>query len=156
MSAEERYGQSKKWEQFSLCIAGLILVLSLASFAPPKERKGKTIEKEICSRRDFLRTLNNTGDFEKALKRNQEILSMSPKTPASDEALFNIGLIYANSENPTKDYKKSADNFRRLLKEFSRSPFIEEAKMWIGVLQDIEKAMKVDIEIEEKKKELSK
>jgi hypothetical protein len=34
--------------------------------------------------------------------------------------------------------------------------FIEEAKMWIAVLEDIEKAMKVDIEIEEKKKELSK
>jgi len=157
MSAAEKCGQSRKWEQFSLCIAGLIFVISLASCAPPKESvKSEPIKKEICSRRDFLRTLNNAGDFEKALKRNQEILAMSPKTHPGDEALFNIGLIYAHSENPQKDYKKSADYFRRLLKEFPRSTFIEEAKMWIGVLQDIEKAMKVDIEIEERKKELSK
>ncbi len=150
--------QSRKWEQvFFACITGLIFILSLASCAPPKEIvTSETIEKEICSHRHFLRTINNAGDFEKALKRNQEILSMYPKTPPSDEALFNIGLIYAHSENPQKDYKKSMDYFHRLLKEFPRSLFIEEAKMWIGVLQDIEKAMKVDIEIEEKKKELSK
>ncbi len=81
---------------------------------------------------------------------------MYPKTPPGDEALFNVGLIYAHSENPRKDYKKSIDYFQRLVKDFPRSPFIEEAKMWIGVLEDIEKAVKVDIEIEEKKKELSK
>ncbi len=159
--------QSRKGVQFSFCIAGLIFFLSLASCAPPKETvkteivtkevvKTETVEKEICSHRDFLRTLNNAGDFEKALKRNQEILSANPKTPPGDEALFNIGLIYAHSENPQKNYRKSMEYFHRLLKEFPRSPFIEEAKMWVGVLHDIEKAMKVDIEIDERKKQLSK
>ncbi len=149
--------QSGKRKHFFLCISGLIFILFLASCSPPKEIiKKEVVEKEICSHRDFLRTLKNTGDFEKALKRNQEILTMHPKTSPGDEALFNIGLIYAHSENPQKDYKKSMDYFQRLLKEFPRSPFIEETKMWIGVLEDIEKAMKVDIEIEQKKKELSK
>jgi tetratricopeptide (TPR) repeat protein len=155
--------QGRKWEQVLLCIAGLIYILSLGSCAPPKETvktktitKTKTVEKEICSHRDFLRTLNNADDFERALKRNQEILSANPKTSPGDEALFNIGLIYAHPENPQKDYKKSMVYFQRLLKEFPRSFLVEEAKMWIGVLQDIEKAMKVDIEIERKRKELSK
>jgi tetratricopeptide (TPR) repeat protein len=149
--------QRRRSEQFLLCIAGLSFVLALASCSPPKEIvKRETVEKEICSHRNFLQTLKNTGGFEKALKRNQEISAMSPKAPPGDEALFNLGLVYAHSENPQKDYKKSLFYFQRLLKEFPRSPLTEEARMWVGVLEDIEKAMKVDIEIEEKKKELSK
>jgi tetratricopeptide (TPR) repeat protein len=120
------------------------------------EPQAKTVIREICSHRDLLRTLKNSGDFENALKRCQQVLSVSPKTPPGDEALFDMGLIYAHPENPKKDYKKSVDYFKRLLKEFPRSLFIEEARMWIAVLEDIEKAMKVDIEVEEKKKELSK
>jgi len=137
-----------------LCITGLIL-LSLVSCAPVKE----TViikEKEICSHHEFLQALATPGDFETALKRNQEVLSISPKSPPGDEALFNMGLVYAHPENPKKDYKKSVGLFKRLLKEFPRSTLIEEARVWIGVLEDIEKSMKVDIEIEEKKKELTK
>jgi tetratricopeptide (TPR) repeat protein len=156
--------QCRKRKYIFLCIAGLILI-SLAACAPPAktvkeeicpEPPAKTVIKEICSHRDFLRALKNSGDFENALKRSQDALSMSPKTPPGDEALFDMGLVYAHPGNPKKDYRKSVDYFKRLLKEFPRSLFVEETKVWIAVLEDIEKAMKVDIEIEEKKKELSK
>jgi hypothetical protein len=37
-----------------------------------------------------------------------------------------------------------------------QSPLVEQAKIWIGVLNVIEKSKQVDIEIEEMKKELSR
>ncbi len=44
----------------------------------------------------------------------------------------------------------------RVEREFPHSPLIEEARIWVSVLQAFEKAKQVDIEIEEKKKEMGK
>ncbi len=137
-----------------LCITGLI-PLFLCSCSSLKE----SISKEWCphpSPHEFLHTLKTAADFENAFKANQEILSRSPKAPPGDEALFDMGLLLVHPNNPKKDYKRSAEYFRRVTKEFPRSPLAEEARMWVGVLEDMEKAVKVDIEIEQKKKELSK
>ena len=134
-----------------LFLAGLIIVsLSCCTTVRTVIR-----DKEVCSHLVTLRTLANQGDFEEAMKKNQEILALSPKSPQADVALFNLGLLYAHYGNPKKDYKKSLGFFRRLVREYPKDSLSEEARIWIGVLEDIEKAMKVDIEIEEKKKELS-
>ncbi len=160
--------QRRKRKHILLCTACLI-ILSLASCATLKDASAKkgdeaciqkeTVivkEREICSHHNFLKSLVNPDDFESALKKNLDILAASSRSPHGDDALFNIGLIYAHPANPRKDYKKSLIYFKRLLKEFPRSGLIEEAKVWTGVLEDIEKSMKVDIEIEEKKKELTR
>lgn len=93
------------------------------------------------------------GDYEKALEENQKVLSLYDKIPASDAALFNMGLIYAHDGNPGKDYKKSLGFFKKLIKEFPQSPLVEQAKIWVSVLDVIEKSKQVDIEIGKKKKE---
>jgi len=103
------------------------------------------------------------GDYEGSLRENQKILSVSAHKPPGDEALFNMGLIYAHSANPKRDYGKSLDFFKKLLKDFPQSPLVEQAKIWIGVLQEnekltqmLEKSKQVDIEIEERKREKTK
>ncbi len=103
------------------------------------------------------------GDYEGSVRENQKTLSLSANRPPGDEALFNMGLIYAHSGNPKKDYGKSIDFFKRLLKGYPHSPLVEQAKIWIGVLQEnekliemLEKSKEVDIKIEEKKREKAK
>jgi tetratricopeptide (TPR) repeat protein len=110
------------------------------------------------------------GDFEGALKQNQKVLSLSGNNPPGDEALFNMGLIYAHSGNPKKDYGKSIGFFKKLTKDYPQSPFVEQVRIWTGVLQENEKlnqtiqklnqviegSKQVDIEIEEKKREKAK
>jgi tetratricopeptide (TPR) repeat protein len=103
------------------------------------------------------------GDYEGSLRENQKTLSLSANRPPGDEALFNMGLIYAHSGNPKKDLGRSVDFFKRLLKDYPQSPFVEQAKIWIGVLQEnekliqmLEKSKEVDIQIEEKKREKAK
>jgi outer membrane protein assembly factor BamD (BamD/ComL family) len=107
------------------------------------------------------------GDYEGALNKNQEVLSLYAGTRLGDEALFNMGLICAHPGNPKKDHGRSLSFFRRLVKDYPDSPLVQQAKVWIGVLEEnvklnqtieklnqtIEKSKEIDLEIEEKKRE---
>ncbi len=109
-----------------------------------------------CAPLESVKGLIERGDFEAAMKENQEVLAGSPKTPPGDEALMNMGLISAHYANPKKDYKKAMGYFMRIERDFPQSPLVEEAKIWISVLKAFEQAKQVDLEIEQKKKEMGK
>jgi tetratricopeptide (TPR) repeat protein len=144
-------------------------------------------KKEQSRSEEHLRLGQNLlarGDFERSLKENQNALFLSGKNPPGDEALFQIGLIYAHPENPKKDYEKSLEQFKRLIKDYPGSPRVDEARTWTGILQEnqklkqsndrlsqaneklnqtnenlnqlIQKSKQVDIQIEEKKREKTK
>ncbi len=136
------------------------------------KQREKKIEERQEAREPFLlsQKLLAQGDFEGALKENQRILSLSGKNPPADEALWNMGVIHAHPGNPKKDYGKSLTFFKRLIKDYPESPWVEQAKTLGGMLQEneklsrsvedlnqmIEKSKQVDIEIEEKKREKAK
>jgi outer membrane protein assembly factor BamD (BamD/ComL family) len=158
--------QTRTWMYLYLSIACMIFI-SLAGCATLKEMEAKreTPEYSITAQK-----LLDQGDYEGALRENEKVLSLYDNIPPGDEALFNLGLIYAHYGYPKRDYKKSLDLFKRLVKMFPQSPLAGQAKLWIGILQEnerlnreieelkktIKKSKQVDIEIEEKKKELSK
>ena len=96
------------------------------------------------------------GDFENSLKINQGIISQCDHKPPGDQALFNVGLIYASQNYPKKDYKKSIAIFQRIVREYPQSPLAAQSKTWIGVLSVIERSKEADIEIEQTKKKLSR
>jgi tetratricopeptide (TPR) repeat protein len=103
------------------------------------------------------------GDFEGFISENQKVLSLAHPRSPKDEALFNLGLVYAHEGNPKKDFSKSLDFFKRLIREHPRSPLVEQAKIWVGLLQEyeslnqvIQKLKQVDIEVEERKREKAK
>jgi tetratricopeptide (TPR) repeat protein len=109
------------------------------------------------------RELLGQADYEGSLKENQKALDAAKEDPPGDEALFNMGMIYAHFGNPKKDYEKSLLFFQRLMKKYPQSPWVEEAKVLTAVLrenrklqEDIEKAKQVDIDVERKKKETEK
>lgn len=145
-----KLGRTRK--HFSLYLAGLIVVAlsACASFDAMQNRQEST---------SFIRraqALMGQGDFEGAMKESRETLARSQQSPPGDDALFYMALISAHDGNPKKDYHKAHGFFSRIIKEFPQSSRAEEAKIWIGVLEAIEKTKQVDIQIEEKKKELSK
>ena len=100
------------------------------------------------------------GDYEASLKENQRVLSRAGKNLPGDRALFNMGLIYADGENPKKDPEKSLLFFNKIITDYPQSPLVQEAKSWIRVLREneklrevIEKVKEVDIAVEEKQRE---
>ncbi len=135
-----------------LCVAGLILLV-LGACVPVRII---TAEQESRTHLRSVQNLMRQGDFAAALRENQRVLSVSAKKPPGDAALFAMGLIHIHYGNPKKDYRKALSYFSQLQKDFPRSPLTEEAKVWVGVLEAMEKTMQIDIEIEEKKKELTR
>jgi hypothetical protein len=141
-----------KRQYLYLSVAGLILC-SMVSCAPLNKL---LMLDEACGHLQRVERPIKRGDFDTAMKESQETLSRSPKSPPGDAALMNLGLISIHYANPKKDYNKALGYFMRLEKDFPRSALLEEAKIWISVLQAFEKAKQVDIEIEDKKKGLGK
>ena len=114
------------------------------------------------------------GEYDAALEENQKVLAAAGNRPPADEALYDSALIYAHPGNPKRDYVKSITLFKRLIKEYPRSARTEQAKVWVQSLQEsenskrvaatltqeneklkhmIEESKKVDMEIEEKKRD---
>jgi len=124
--------------------------------APRPKNNGKPPRKATPEYLYLNKKLIDAKDFTAALLANKKVLSLHPDTPPGDNALYNMGLIYAHYDNPNKDYKKSLAYFKELLKKFPTSKLYEQAKIWIDLLDTMEKAKQVDIEIEEKRKELIK
>lgn len=117
------------------------------------------------------------GDYEAAMQENLKVLAAPGMASPEDEALFNIGLIYAHAGYYKRDVDKSVDTFRRLLKLFPHSRFAGHARIMLGVLvkcektgsenerlgkeveelkTTIRKSKQVDLELDVKKKELLK
>jgi TolA-binding protein len=133
---------------FGCASSGALVTSSASSDAPLARPEG-------VSYLQLVQSLMRQGDFDGALKESQWTLAHSQKDPPGDDALFYMGLIYVHHGNPKKDYQKARSLFTRVIKEFPQSPRAEESNIWIGVLESIEKAKQVDIQIEEKKKELT-
>jgi outer membrane protein assembly factor BamD (BamD/ComL family) len=110
-----------------------------------------TSERHFRSGRRFL----SGGNFDDAVKEMQKILALPYDSPYADDALFYMGLIYAHYDNPKKDYAKARGIFEKVIKQHPQSLLVEQAKVWAGVLDVIEKSKQVDIEIEEKMKKLT-
>jgi hypothetical protein len=77
------------------------------------------------------------SNFDTAVKQNQAAL-LERKGPP-DVALYNIGLILSHPSNPKKDPPKALHSFRTLIAEHPRSPFGDQAKTWILVLEQQQK-----------------
>ena len=101
------------------------------------------------------RKLIENQNFEEAVKKNLQIVEESGNKNPADEALYNLGLIYVHYGNPAKDYQKSQLYFQQLTKQFPESEFAEEAQIWLGLFETIEKMQEIDKEIEQQKKQLN-
>jgi outer membrane protein assembly factor BamD (BamD/ComL family) len=123
---------------------------------PVKEQKKPSPFTEASERLVASKKLLAQGNFDASLEKNEQVLSLFPGVPLGDEALYTMGLTYAHYKNPKKDFRKSRLFFEQLIKDYPSSPLVLETRIWIGVLEVIEKSKEVDIKIEEMKKELSK
>jgi len=132
-------------------------------FREPRKTKQRELrsEKSEEAQEHLLRSqkLLAQGNYEGAVVENQKVLSLPDPRCPKDEALFNLGLIYAHSRNPQRDFEKSLEYFKSLIKNYPRSSLVEQANIWLGILEEndelnyiIQKLKQVDIDIEEMKR----
>ena len=138
------------------CIAQLIFLLVCGCMPVPAPRPGDEALQAVLRGRRFLAQ----QEYENSVKELQKAMALSGNKPPADDAIFHLGLIYAHVGNPKKDSRTAINYFARLLKEHPQSPWVDQAKAWVGVLQvneklaeTLEKSKQVDIEIEEKRRQ---
>jgi outer membrane protein assembly factor BamD (BamD/ComL family) len=122
---------------------------------PPPKEKPAVAKKKPVSETVPHKVVENQN-FEEAVKKNEKILEKVGRKKPADEALYNLGLIYAHVDNPAKDYKKSQIYFHVLIKQFPDSEYAEEARIWLGLFETIEKIQQIDIDIEQQKQQLNR
>ena len=114
---------------------------------------------EVRERREAQETLQLAqqlmarGDYDGSLRESRKVLKQAKNQTPADEALFNMGLVYVHPRNPKKDNRRAMSFFNQIVKAYPDSPLTEQAKIWVGVLDGMEKLKQVDIEIEEKKRD---
>ncbi len=142
-------GKRKRTRQYLYVCFACLIMLAGASCAQFRAAELPP-EPDRCTPLQRVQTRIARGDFEGAVRKSQDALSNGSQ--CADTALFDLGLVYAHYANPKKDYKKSLDNFSRLVREYPRSPLAEEAKTWVSVLETLEKTKRIDLEVDEMKK----
>lgn len=115
----------------------------------PAARVRREANEHLSQARDLL----SKGDYEGALRENQKVLSLAKDQSPADAAVFNMGLIYAHPKNPKKDNLRAINYFSRVVKNHPESMWAEQAKIWVAVLDGVEKLKQVDLEIEERKRD---
>ena len=83
--------------------------------------------------------------YEASMAKNLTVLNNFPHS-LSDQALFQMGLLYAHPENPNQNYQKSLGAFNKILNEYSQSRLRHQAQIWVLIIEDvIDKKQKIGI-----------
>jgi outer membrane protein assembly factor BamD (BamD/ComL family) len=138
---------------------------------PTKKEKQRDESKEHLVQGKRLLAM---GQYDASIKENLKVLSIAPNGPPGDEAILAIGLIYAYSKYQKKDYGKAVASLTKIIKEYPESNWSGHAKILLDIIQEnerlkrvsaeanheneklksmIEQSKKVDLEVEEKKRE---
>ena len=123
--------RTREWKYLLLypacCIALLLGIWGCAHF--PETWKG-----EVRLARAW--THFSKGRYGASLSETTEVLRIYPRS-LGDQALFQMGLVYAHPMNPDQDYQRSLESLQRVIKEFPRSKFKNQAEVWAWYIQEI-------------------
>ena len=120
--------------------AALLTCLMLCNCALLEQQSLKDLKDEPLQHLRQGQAFLAQGNFDASLRENQKVLSLSPGRPPGDEALFNIGLIYAHPGNSQRNSIASIIYLQRLIREFPKSPWRGKASACIEIIQESEKA----------------
>ncbi|HXG53599.1 MAG TPA: tetratricopeptide repeat protein [candidate division Zixibacteria bacterium] len=174
--------RSRAGQQVYLCLALLTVLSGCALFRPPLEpkpveppepivlppeppRPPGIISRETAEERErrearerlaLAQNLLSSGDYEAALRESQRVVELMRDKAPADAAVFNMGLIFAHPKNPKRDNRRAIAYFNRVIKNYPESGLAEQARIWVGVLDGVEKLKQVDLEIEERKRDRSR
>ncbi|OGW18809.1 MAG: hypothetical protein A3G93_13505 [Nitrospinae bacterium RIFCSPLOWO2_12_FULL_45_22] len=93
-----------------------------------------TISMEAKRQLLYANQLYQQKQFSLAVQENLNIIERFPQSPEAEKALYNLGLIYTNPENPAKNYTKALEYFGMIYNNNSKSPLAQESKNWLAIL----------------------
>jgi tetratricopeptide (TPR) repeat protein len=79
--------------------------------------------------------LFSRGNYKASLNKYEQIIENNPA--ARDKVLFEMGIIYAYPKNEQKDYQKSLECFRKLIKEYPGSVYRQNSEMMVFNINNV-------------------
>jgi outer membrane protein assembly factor BamD (BamD/ComL family) len=122
--------QLGRGQHFYFCFALLIFVSGCALLAESARDREM---REALARGNHLFA---HGDYEGSLKAFQNVLVLAQDKPPGDVASYNMGLLYAHPQYDKRDIRKALGSFKRVIARYPESPWVAEAKVWVGVLNE--------------------
>jgi len=129
---EERTWKGKHVFFYRACCLSVLLGL-IGCLHPVEEWHGRQRLKEAEA---FM----VQGEYEASVSQSLRVLEANPMS-LGDEALFQMGLLYAHPENPGADYGKAIGFFERVVTEFPLSEKRNEARLWLLILKNREEEL---------------
>jgi hypothetical protein len=108
---------------------------------------------EISKSMRNAQSLLSRGDYDGSATEYQRALRLAHDRSPADAALFKLGLIYCDPQNPKRDEQKGIHSFAELLTAYPQSPWAVQAKMWLAVLDEKERSKQ---EVEKSKQAIDK
>ncbi len=79
--------------------------------------------------------LFNRGNYEASLSKYEQIGEKYPQT--MDRVLFEMGFVHAHPGNEQKDYQKSLECFRKLIRDYPESTYRKDSEMMIFQINNV-------------------
>jgi tetratricopeptide (TPR) repeat protein len=95
-------------------------------------------------------------DYPGAAREYKKVVALLGKVPPADEAVFNMGLLYASEGNLQKNYDQTLIFMNKVVKEYPQSFFFLQANIWIEVLQAHEKQARDNDRLTKENEKLSR
>lgn len=124
--------QGRRGKHLYLCFALLILLPACGVL------RGWREQREVHDSMRRAHQFFARGDYGASLQEYRQVLSLARNQAPADAAYFNIGLIYAAPQNPAHDSGEAIESFKKVASDFAESPWSEQAKIWIAVLNQAE------------------
>ena len=121
-------------KQVCFCIAVLSLLAGCSAVGGWSERQ------EISKTMREAQSLLSRGDYDGSATEYQKALRLAQNRSPADAALFKLGLIYSDPQNPKRDDQKGIDSFAELLTAHPQSPWAVQAKIWLAMLDEKERS----------------
>lgn len=120
-----------------LCVAFLIFLGPLAcTLGQTGARITDVTGEEARAHLVLGRKLFHEGNFNNALRENQEVSTLAGVDTPVAESLFYIGLIHAHPENPARDDVKALITLTKLIRDYPDNAFADQAKVLVGLIQE--------------------
>jgi TolA-binding protein len=91
-------------------------------------------------------------NFEASLKESETALELFSRS-LGDQALFQIGLVYAHPDNPDQNIKNAIIAFQNVIDEYPNSRLRSQAEIWVMHLRRIQD---LEVTLNAKKQEMGK
>ena len=120
--------QTRRGKHVYVCFALLMLLPACTVLRGWREQRA--MHDSMRQAYEFLAR----GDYDASLREYHQVLALARNQAPADTAYFGIGLIYAAPQYPAHNNGKAIASFRKVTSEFAESPWSEQAKIWIAVL----------------------